>query len=83
MERKRMELEMTLTTFEREIAELEARGVAKGRELGMNEGRELGMNEGREIGLTEGRKLGMTDSLRRLVPTSGSVPHISIWRADG
>ncbi len=45
MERKRMELEMTLTTFEREIAELEARGVAKG----MARGHELGMTEGREL----------------------------------
>ncbi len=63
MERKRMELEMTLTTFEREIAELEARGVAKG----MARGRKLGITEGRELGVTEGRELGMTESLRRLV----------------
>ncbi len=55
MEQKRMELEMTLTTFEREIAELKA------------EGRELGMTEGRKLGITEGRELGMTDGLRRLV----------------
>ncbi len=82
-EQKRMELEMTLTTFEREIAELEARGVAKGRELGMTEGHRLGVTEGRKLGVTEGHKLGvteghklgvteghklgMTDSIRRLL----------------
>ncbi len=50
-EQKRMELEMTLTTFEREIAELKAEG----------------RREGHELGLAKGRQLGMTDSLRRLV----------------
>ncbi len=68
MERKRMELEMTLTTFEREIAELEARGVtkgiARGRELGMTEGRKLGVTEGRQLGVIEGRELGMTEGRR-------------------
>ncbi len=50
-EQKRMELEMTLTTFEREIAELKAEGRM----------------EGHELGLAKGRQLGMTESLRRLV----------------
>ena len=58
-EQKRMELEMTLTTFEREIAELKAEGRMEGHELGMTKGHELGM--------AKGRQLGMTDSLRRLV----------------
>ncbi len=82
MEQKRMELEMTLTTFEREIAELKAEGrelgmtegrqlgVIEGRELGMTEGRKLGITEGRELGMTEGRKLGVTEG-RRLGVTEG------------
>ncbi len=51
MEQKRMELEMAWAAFERQIAELEAKG----------------RTEGHELGFTEGRKVGMTESLRRLV----------------
>ncbi len=62
-EQKRMELEMTLTTFEREIAELKAEGRMEGHEVGMAKG----MAKGREIGMAKGREIGMTESLRRLV----------------